>query len=100
QTLHSGTAQQLQQQGFRLISFVMGQHNKISIAAIQSLIPHLASSGFLALAAISRNFDMRYFERNIELLADSSAKIYPAVGVGAEPMMYMHGAKLVLQNGL
>jgi hypothetical protein len=90
---YPGTAQQIEQNRFRLIVAMVRQRQPIRFAAGECGMTHAARGSFQALAAISGHLNSNNAQRHIVTLAEIGAEPGPGVGVRADPMMHMHGGK-------
>ena len=91
---HSSPAQQLQQQGLRLIVGVVRERHKIAGLAGKCRMAQLARRRFDSVRAQRRNIHALDVQGNKVSRAKIGAKVYPLIGVWADTVMDMQRGKL------
>jgi hypothetical protein len=95
--MHTGTAQQTQEQRFCLIVGMVGNQDKIRRLFGEYGIAGLTRRRLKTLT-IDHNADPANFERYGEPVTGRLAKYRPVIGVGRQTMMDMHGGQLESQR--
>lgn len=85
----TGTAQELQQKRFRLITGMMCEQHRVSIHTIKRLISRRTRGRLDAYFCRAVNLDALYGNGNSERCAYRLAMGRPGIGIRAQTMMYM-----------